>query len=92
MNLPRTNAGRAYVQAHRTPTRRPGRIARREIRNLAAAIGRLIDNGELAWNPATDELELTPEGERAAAAIAWWWDRRSPSIPPRRDSDERLSV
>ncbi len=61
------------------------------VLGLRPAIGRLIDNGELSWNPATDELELTPEGRRSAAAIAWWWDRRSPSIPPRRDLDERLS-
>jgi hypothetical protein len=69
-------AGQAYIDAHRTWMRRKGRVQRREVRNLASAIGRLIDQGELTWNPKTDDLEITAYGRQVAVEIAWWWDQR----------------
>ncbi len=65
----------SYVEKHRVLKHRRGRIARREINNLVAAVGRLIDRGELSYDRDTDELCVTPEGHRKADRMAWWWDR-----------------
>ena len=40
---------------------------------IVLAIGRLIDKDELTWDIATDNLSITPQGEKEAARIAWWW-------------------
>lgn len=44
--------------------------ARRAFLQLHAAIARLIDKGELAWDPVTDETTVTPEGELEAARVS----------------------
>jgi len=68
--------GQAYIEAHRTWVNRRGRISRAETKNLAAAIGRLIDQDELIWNRKTDALEITAHGRQVVVSIAWWWEQK----------------